>query len=65
MDKDSRPSAASITDLMMLFAYLEDQGRIIARNNSSIRELAEATQKLQLSLRGQAERRPEFSVLDQ
>jgi hypothetical protein len=40
MDKDSRPNAAAITELMNLFTYHEDQGRVITRNNNSIKEIA-------------------------
>jgi hypothetical protein len=47
MDKDSRPTTATVTDLMGLFAYLESQGKIIARNNSSIREVADSTAQLE------------------
>lgn len=43
MDKDSRPNAENITDLMALYSYLEAQGQIISRNNNSIKEVAEQT----------------------
>ncbi len=33
MDKDSRPTPTNITDLMSLFTYFENQGKIIIRNN--------------------------------
>ena len=37
MDKDSRPDTKDVTELMALFAYLEGQGKIISRNNGSVR----------------------------
>lgn len=46
MDKDSRPTTTSMTELMSLFAYLEDQGKIITRNNNSIKDIADSTAQL-------------------
>ena len=37
MDTDSRPTTKDVTELMGLFSYLEDQGKIIGRNNGSVR----------------------------
>lgn len=46
MDKDSRPNTETMTDLMTLYSYLEEQGQIIARNNNSIKQVAEKTSEM-------------------
>jgi hypothetical protein len=47
---------------MNLFSYLEEQGRIISRNNNSIKEVSEVAARLQQSLQGRV--RMKFDDLD-
>ena len=57
MDKDSRPTATNITDLMSLFTYFENQGKIIIRNNQSIKQLCDEVSSLEEILTEKADER--------
>jgi hypothetical protein len=50
---------------MNLFAYLEDQGKIITRNNDSIQSLAASVKERKETLLRQSQRRVEYAALDQ
>ena len=50
---------------MNLFAYLEDQGKIITRNNDSIQSLAASVKERKETLLRQSQRRLEYAALDQ
>jgi hypothetical protein len=39
MDKESRPNTDDIKQVVQLFQYMEDQTKIINRNNKDIEEL--------------------------
>lgn len=51
LNKDSRPNTDTMTELMELYSYLENQGKIIVRNNTDIENLANETKKRNSSLK--------------
>ena len=51
LNKDSRPNTDTMTELMELYSYLENQGNIIVRNNTDIENLANETKKRNSSLK--------------
>ena len=51
LNKDSRPNTDTMTELMEVYSYLENQGKIIVRNNTDIENLANKTEKKNSSLK--------------
>lgn len=50
MDKDSRPTTETMSELMELFSFMEAQISIIDRNNLDVKQIATLTEKKKIKI---------------